>query len=157
MRIINLLFFLSFIAKSYGQDFGGDKVGLGNFVHRIYNAKPFNGVKLFQTQDGQDYMISVVELKNDPGKTEAVQSRIASVKAKAYVSQYLNGSNISTDVIVITMEEKTKDSVISRTEMQEILRESSYGFVDGVEMLTKFESNSGKELIYIYYREIKKK
>jgi hypothetical protein len=140
-----------------GQDFGGEKVGLSNFIKRFYNVAPFTGVKLFQSEDGKDYLVSVVELKTDPLKSENVQSRIASLKAKAYTSQYLNGSNVSTDLIVITASQKSKDSVVSKTEIQEILKESSAGFVDGMEMLTKFESNSGREIVYIYFRDIKKK
>jgi len=153
-----LHFFLCFplaFSEVQGQDFGGDKVGIGNFIKRMYTASPFNGVKLFQSEYGKDYLVSVVELKNDPAKPESVQSRIASVKAKAYASQYLNGSNVSTDVIVITTNERLKDSVISKTEMQEILKESSTGFVDGMEMLTKFESENKKQVVYIYYKKIK--
>jgi hypothetical protein len=139
------------------QDFGGSKVGISNFARRMYNAQSFNGVKLLQTEEGQDYMISVVELKKDPTKPESIQSRIASVKAKAYASQYINGSNVSTEVVIITKEEKVKDSVITITEMQESLKESSIGFADGMELLTNFESNDGKQVVYIYYREVKKK
>ncbi len=152
-----LLLYFTCTTIIFGQDFGGEKVGLSNFIKRFYNASPFNGVKLFQSEDGKDYLVSIVELKTDPAKSENVQSRIASVKAKAYASQYLNGSNVSTDVIIITSSHKMKDSVVYRTEMQEILKESSVGFVDGMEMLTKFESNSGREIVYIYFRDIKKK
>jgi hypothetical protein len=137
------------------QDFGGDKVGIGNFVRRMYNTQPFNGVKILQTQEGIDYMVSVVELKKDPSKSESILSRIASVKAKAYASQYINGSNISTDVYVITTEEKAKDSVITKTTMQEVFKESSIGFVDGMELLTKFEALRDTVLVYVYFRIIK--
>jgi hypothetical protein len=146
----------SFIVAN-SQDFGGSKVGISNFARRMYNAQSFNGVKLLQTEDGQDYMISVVELKKDPAKPESIQSRIASVKAKAYASQYINGSNVSTEVVIVTKEEKVKDSVITKTEMQESLKESSMGFADGMELLTNFESNDGKQVVYIYFREVKKK
>jgi hypothetical protein len=140
---------------TYTQDFGGDKVGIGNFVRRMYNTQPFNGVKILQTQEGIDYMVSVVELKKDPSKSESILSRIASVKAKAYASQYINGSNISTDVYVITTEEKAKDSVITKTTMQEVFKESSIGFVDGMELLTKFEALRDTVLVYVYFRIIK--
>ena len=146
----------SFVAAN-SQDFGGSKVGISNFARRMYNAQAFNGVKMLQTEDGQDYMISVVELKKDPAKSENIMSRIASVKAKAYASQYINGSNVSSEVVIVTTEEKTKDSVITKTEMQESLKESSMGFADGMELLTNFDSNDGKQAVYIYYREVKKK
>jgi len=159
MKFALILLLYSYILnfEAQTQDFGGEKVGLSNFIKRMYNSSPFNGVKLFQSEDGTDYMVSVVELKNDPAKPESVQSRIASVKAKAYASQYLNGSDVSAEFIVITTNERTKDSVVSKTEMQEILKESSTGFIEGMELLTKFENKDGKEIVYIFFRDIKKK
>jgi hypothetical protein len=154
-RLFIILLALFVYMDTYTQDFGGDKVGIGNFVRRMYNTQPFNGVKILQTQEGIDYMVSVVELKKDPSKSESILSRIASVKAKAYASQYINGSNISTDVYVITTEEKAKDSVITKTTMQEVFKESSIGFVDGMELLTKFEALRDTVLVYVYFRIIK--
>jgi hypothetical protein len=155
--ILPLIFLVFGNVILQAQDFGGSKVGISNFVRRMYNAQAFNGIKILQTEDGQDYMISVVELKKDPAKTENIMSRIASVKAKSYASQYINGSNVSSEVVIVTTEEKTKDSVITKTEMQESLKESSTGFADGMELLTNFDSNDGKQAVYIYYREVKKK
>ena len=155
--ILCLAFLLYGNVTLYAQDFGGSKVGISNFARRMYNAQAFNGAKILQTEDGQDYMISVVELKKDPAKPESIMSRIASVKAKAYASQYINGSNVSSEVVIVTTEEKTKDSVITKIEMQESLKESSTGFADGMELLTNFDSNDGKQAVYIYYREVKKK
>ena len=155
--ILSIAFLLFGNVYLYAQDFGGSKVGITNFARRMYNVQAFNGVKMLQTEDGQDYMISVVELKKDPAKSESIQSRIASVKAKAYASQYINGSNVSSEVVIVTSEEKTKDSVITKTEIQETLKESSIGFTEGMELLTNFESNDGKQVVYIYYKEIKKK
>ena len=155
--ILSLAFILFGNVSLQAQDFGGSKVGISNFARRMYNAQAFNGVKLLQTEDGGDYMISVVELKKDPVKSESIMSRIASVKAKAYASQYINGSNVSSQVVIVTTEEKTKDSIITKTEMQESLKESSTGFADGMELLTNFDSNDGKQAVYIYYREVKKK
>ncbi len=138
------------------QDFGGDKVGLGNFVRRMYFSQPFNGVKLLQSQEGQDYMVSVVELMKDSSKSESILSRIAIIKAKSYVSQYINGSNVSTDIIIVTTEEKGKDSVITKTTMQEMIKESSVGYVDGMEYLVRFSSSNGTHDIYVFYKKIKR-
>jgi hypothetical protein len=157
MKNILLTFILihSFI-NSHSQDNGGSKVSVGNFVRRMYNAQPFDGVKILQTQDGLDYMVSVVALKKDPNRASNIESRIASVKAKAFASQYVNGSNISSEVVVVTTEEKTKDSVVTKSKMQEIIKESSMGFTEGMELLINFESNDSKQVVYVYYREIKK-
>lgn len=138
------------------QDLGGSKVGVANFVRRMYNSQPFDGVKVLQTQDGQDYMISVVQLKKDASRPANIESRIASVKSKSYASQYVNGSQVSSEVIIITTESKGKDSVIKKTDMQEILKETSMGFAEGMELLINFDSNDGKQVVYVYYKEVKK-
>lgn len=148
-----VLFFIASLAQA--QDLAGNKVGIGNFVRRMYNLQAFDGVKILQTQDGLDYMVSVVALLKDPNRSESIQSRVASIKAKAYASQFVNGSDLSSQVTIITTQEKTRDSVITKTEMQEILRESSVGFAEGMEMLINFETNDGKQVVYVYYREIK--
>lgn len=159
MKKIATIFFIFQISVGFlsAQDFGGNKVGIYNFVNRIYNTQKFEGIKVLQTQDGLDYMVSVVSLKKDPSKSESILTRIASIKAKAYASQYLNGSNVSSEVIVITNQDKSKDSIITKTNMQEILKETSIGFIEGIELLANFESNDGKQIVYIYYREIKNK
>jgi len=157
MKKIILLVALFITINATSQDNGGEKVGIGNFVRRMYNAQSFDGVKVLQTQDGLDYMVSVVALKKDPTRAANVESRIASVKAKAFASQYVNGSNVSSEVIIVTTEQKTKDSTITKTEMRELLKESSMGFAEGMELLINFESNDGKQVVYVYYREIKKK
>jgi len=158
MKIIFLLFCsLSFFSLwGLSQDIGGYKVGISNFVRRIYNVQAFEGVKILQTQDGLDYMVSVVALKKGTNKPESLLSRIASIKAKAFASQYVNGSDISSNVTIVTTDEKTKDSVITKTSIQEVLKETSIGFAEGMELLINFESNNGKQIVYVYFREIKK-
>lgn len=146
----------SLINELKSQDFGGEKVDISNYVRRIYNSQPFNGVKLLQTQDGLDYMVSVVELKKDPSKSEGILSRIATIKAKSYASQFINGSNVSTDVIVVSTEERKKDSVITKTTIHEVLKETSTGFVDGIELLTKFDSSDSNFSVYVFYKSLKK-
>jgi hypothetical protein len=122
----------------------------------MYNVYSFSGDKLLQTEDEQGYMISVVELILDPAKPESIQSRIVSVKAKAYASQYINGSKISTEVVIITKEDKVKDSVITKTEKQESLKETSMRLADGMELFTNFKKNDWKQVVYIYYKEVKR-
>ncbi len=137
------------------QDFGGDKVGLINFIKRMHNNNPFDGIKIMQNDDGIKYMICVVSLKNDPNKTESTFSSIAEAKARAKVSQNLNGTNTSTDFIVITKEEKSSVTTLSSTETTEILKESSSGFVNGIELLTNFINIDKSQRVFIYYKEIK--
>ncbi len=156
MKKILLLYFiiLNSITVVFSQDAGGDKINVGNFVRRVYNSQPFDGIKILQNQNGQDYIVSVVQLKKDESRSKIIESRIASVKAKSFASQLVNGSYISSDLIIT--ETKTKDSIKEKIELTEILKEQSFGFVEGMELLNSFESNDGKYVVYIFYKEIKK-
>ncbi len=150
--------FLAFqllVGFTKAQDFGGEKVGISNFVKRIYEMQNFEGIKILQSQEGIHYMISVVTLQKDSTKSEAILNRIASIKAKMYASQYVNGSSVSSEVTVITNQEKMKDSTILKINMIESIKESSTGFAEGMELLTNFESYNGRKIVYIYYRKIK--
>lgn len=156
-QLVCFFIFLFTFSIVKAQDFGGEKVSLGNFARRLYSSQPFNGVKLLQTQDGIDYMISVVELSKASNQPENIQSRIASIKAKAYASQYVNGSNINSEIIIISNEVKTRDSIVRKTNIQEIFTEVSMGFIEGMELLINFEDNEKKQIIYVFYRKIGKK
>jgi len=149
-----LLFFLG--NNLMAQDFGGIKVGMANFVRRMYNSQPFSGVKVLQSETGGEFIIAVVELKKDAGKSETVQNQVAAVKGKAYVSQYLNSSHISSEVVIITSEGRSTDSTAQKSEFVEILKESSSGFVNGLELLIKFVSERADKLVYVFAKEIRK-
>lgn len=155
MKKLFFLFLLFSSTQLIAQDFGGDKVGLINFIKRMYTNNPFDGVKLMQNEDGVKYMICVVSLKNDPNKTESTLFTIADAKARAKASQNLNGTNSSTEFIVITKEQKSSITTLSSTETTEILKESSSGFVNGLELLTNFVNPTRQERVFIYYKEIK--
>lgn len=168
MRIMRRLFFSSAFAyaililictgsNACAQDLGGARVGTANFVRRMYNVQPFSGVKVLQSETGNEFIISVVELKNDPGKSETTQNQIAAVKGKAYVSQYLNSSHISTEVVMITSEERSADSVVQKTAFIETIQESSSGFVNGLELLIKFVNERGDKMVYVFCREIQRR
>jgi hypothetical protein len=75
-KILLLITILIGSLSIYAQDNGGCKVSVGNFVRRMYNAQPFDGVKILQTQDGLNYMVSVVALKKDPNRASSIESRL---------------------------------------------------------------------------------
>ena len=75
--------------------------------------------------------------------------RVALIKAKQQANTLFNGSTISSDMIIKTDEQA---NVVSSTE---IIREQSMGFVEGLELLSKFTDNQNK--VYIFYRELIKK
>ena len=80
---------LSISAQSYNED----RVAFTNFLIRMYNNAPFEGVRAVNDYDNA-FLISVLALDKEKYKTEAILNRVASVKAMANASRYFNGSNI---------------------------------------------------------------
>ena len=59
---IKVTFFLLFIAfSSNSQSINDDKTSVTNFIKRMYNSAPFEGVKVIDDYDHQ-YFISVLSL-----------------------------------------------------------------------------------------------
>lgn len=115
-----LLLVVSLTIISLGIDAQGyscDKVAFTNFLVRMYNNAPFDGVRAVNDYDNA-YLISVLAL--EPAKyknNESVINRVASVKAMAQASRFLNGSNITQDMIIHTTEKNdgTFDTETLRT------------------------------------------
>jgi beta-xylosidase len=153
-----LVIILCFSFNGATQDYGGDKVSIANYVKRMYDRQSFSGVKILQNEEGKNFIISVVELKKDPNKSESVSNQIAVIKAKGYVSQFLNGSVMNTQVDIITTQEQIADtsSQVPKTIYLEKISETSSGFASGIELLTKFNTEPGNNLVYVFYKEMKK-
>lgn len=134
---------------TYAQGFNSNKVALTNFLVRMYNNAPFEGVRA--VDDYEDaYLISVLALDKSKYKTESVLNRVASVKAMAQASSYLNGSTISQEMIIHTSEKVDKDSDV---DIIEIIRENSVGYVKALEQLTNFTRTDGMQ-VFIFIKQI---
>jgi len=121
---------------------------LSEFIKSSYSKQSFNGVKVIATQK-IDYFISVVSLDPNKYANESLMDRLALIKAKQQANAFFNGSNISSDIIINT------DEGSKKTTSTEIIKEQSMGFVEGLEILSKFSSNQQK--IFIFYRELTSK
>ena len=134
------------------QGYSSDKVALTNFLVRMYNNAPFEGVRAVNDYDNA-YLISVLAL--EPAKykdNESIINRVASVKAMAQASRFLNGSNITQDMIIHTTE---KSDGTSDTEIIENIRENLVGYVKAMEQLTNFKRSDGK-IVFIFASLLKK-
>ena len=128
------------------QGYSSDKVAFTNFLIRMYNNAPFEGVRAVNDYDNA-FLISVLAL--DPSKyknNESVINRVASVKAMAQASRFLNGSNITQDMIIHTTE---KADGTSDMEIIEKIHENSVGYVKAMEQLTNFKRSDG-QLVFIF-------
>jgi hypothetical protein len=86
-----------------------------------------------------------------------MMNRVAQVKAQSQVNTFLNGSNISMDMVIKTTEKKdSTGKSTSVTESIESIKQNSSGFSQGLELLTNFDAADPKRMVFFYYREMKK-
>ena len=154
MKLIKIALFISIFfvppmvsAQSYNQE----KTALTNFLVRMYENAPFDGVKAVEDYDNA-YLMSVVKL--DPKKyiSESALNRVASVKAMSQASRFFNGSNI-TDDMIIRITERADGS--SDTEIIENIRENSVGYVKQLEHLANFPAKDGMQ-VFIFITPLKR-
>lgn len=144
------LWFLLFVPLiSSGQSFNTDRIELANFLKRMYNSAPFDGVRVVEDYNAC-YLISVISLENAKYGSDSAMNRVASVKAMSETSRYLNGSEISSDLIIQT---NTNNRGYSHTEISENIRENSIGYVRELELLTSFSAEQGWKT-YIFCKQM---
>lgn len=155
---LSFLFFLIITINSKAQSYNEDKTAMTNFIKRMYNSNPFEGVKVIEGYE-EKYFISVISLEKAKYTSESTMMRVAQVKAQSQANTFFNGSTISSDFIIKTTEEKQKDSANTKTTIEtiETIRENSIGFVKAMELLTNFDIEDGKRMVFIYYKELEAK
>ncbi|WP_297514104.1 hypothetical protein [Flavobacterium sp.] len=139
---------------SFSQSINEDKTSLTNFIKRMYNSAPFEGVKVIDDYDHQ-YFISVLSLEKGKYPNEAMMNRVAQVKGQSQANIFFNGSTISSDLVIKTTENKSTDNPSAVVETIESIKENAIGFVKSMELLTNFESADGKRIVFIFYKEMK--
>jgi hypothetical protein len=138
------------------QSFNEDKTSFSNFLKRMYLSSPFEGVKIVDDYNHQ-YLVSVISVEKIKYSGESVMNRVAQVKAQSQASTFINGANISMDMVITTKE--TKDSlshIKTITETVEQIKQNSVGFSKGLEFLTNFDNADNLKKIFIFIRELKK-
>ena len=146
--ILSVIIHVSTLAQSYNQE----KTALTNFLVRMYENAPFDGVKAVEDYDNA-YLMSVIKLDKEKYKSESALGRVAQVKAMSQASRFFNGSNIMEDMIIRTTENADGTS---DTEIIENIREHSVGYVKQLEHLTNFPSTDGQQ-VFIFITPLKNK
>lgn len=144
--IIAVLSSVGLSAQSYNQE----KTALTNFLVRMYENAPFNGVRAVEDYDNA-YLMSVVKLDKAKYKSESALNRVASVKAMSQASRFFNGSSITEDMIIRTTENADGTS---DTEIIENIRGHSVGYVKQLEQLTNFTDKDGQQ-VFIFITSLK--
>jgi hypothetical protein len=138
---------------AFAQSLNGDKVALGNFVKRMYNASPFEASKVIDDADGK-YFITVLSLEKAKYTSQSTMNRVAQVKAQSQANTFFNGSTVSSEMIIKTTETKSQDNNKSTIEAIEFIKENSTGFINSLELLSNFEIEDGRKIIFIFHKEI---
>lgn len=134
------------MAQGYNQE----RTALTNFLIRMYENAPFEGVRAVDDYE-QQYLISVLTLEKARYPNESAMFRVAGVKAMSQASRFFNGSSITSDLIIRTTE---KSDGTGDTEMIETINEKSVGFVKSLELLTNYDLGDGR-MVFIYFTPIK--
>lgn len=101
-----LLLVVSLTIISLGIDAQGyscDKVAFTNFLVRMYNNAPFDGVRAVNDYDNA-YLISVLALEPAKYKTMKCYQSCGFREGNGAGFPFLNGSNITQDMIIHTTE-----------------------------------------------------
>jgi len=154
IRFLFLALTIMFTLNLSAQSFNEDKTAFSNFIERMYRYKPFEGVKIVEDYS-KAYLVSALSLPANKYPNESIMMRIASVKAQSQASTFLNGSEITMDMVLTTEERTSADGVKeSTTAMIESIKENSVGFVRAMELLTSFEIDNGERVLFVYIKEM---
>lgn len=147
---------LVFLTSTNCQSYNQEKVALTNFIIRMYKAAPFTGVKVFLDYENK-YLISLIKLSPGNYKSENDMNRVAEVKAKALVNQFINGSYITAESIITTTETTSRKNSAAVQDVMETITESSMGYVNALEHIATFtDENEPDKKVFIYLRELEK-
>lgn len=136
--------------STMAQGYNIERTALTNFLVRMYENAPFEGVRAVDDYE-QQYLISVLTLEKTKYPNESAMFRVAGVKAMSQASRFFNGSSITSDLIIRTTE---KSDGSGDTEMIDIINEKSVGFVKSLELLTNFDIGN-ERMVFIYFTPIK--
>lgn len=119
----------------------------------MYQASPFEGVKVVSDYEN-DYLFSVVLVDKSSG-SEIKMNRIAQVKNSRQVSQFLKGLISFKSQTIIPIAKNVKEN---RTveEVIDIIQESSIGYTQSMEILTKINNKDDNNMSYLFIRKINK-
>lgn len=155
MKILLIFVYIAISITGFTQSINEEKTTLSNFIKRMYNSTPFEGVKIMDDYDHQ-YLVSVVSLDKTKYTNPSIMNRVAQVKSQSQASTFLNGATINMEMVIKTTERESKSSSSVLTETIESIKQNSSGFSQGLELLSNFDSSDNNRTIFIYIREIKK-
>ena len=149
-KVFFALLFYIICFVSYAQGYNQERTALTNYLIRMFENAPFEGVRAVDDYE-QQYLISVLTLEKAKYNNEHTMFRVAEVKAMSQASRFFNGSSITSDLIIHTTE---KSDGSGETKIIEYINENSVGLVKALELLTNFDLGDGR-MVFFYLTPIK--
>lgn len=148
LSILFLLLPLMACAQGYDQN----RIALANFLKRMYLNSPFDGCRVVDDYD-HDYLLSVVALSSSNYTSPTVMDRVAQVKSQRNAGEFFNGSQSYSELTIKGPNAESHSQHASDlTDVYEVIKVHSAGFVRQMQLLTKFAS--GANTVYIFYKQI---
>jgi len=120
----------------------------------MYTSAPFEGVRFVEDYDNK-YLLSILSLEKAKYTSNSIMTRVSQTKSQSQASTFFNGSSITSEFIIKTTEEKADTNDVKTTiKTIETIKENSVGFVNGLELLTNFDIEEGKRMLFIYYKRM---
>lgn len=150
-KLLSITIIIMITAPLFAQSYNEEKTALTNFLVRMYNNAPFEGVKVVSDYEN-NYLLSVVLVKKGSSTASALD-RIAQVKSARQVSQYLGAlTRVDSETIICMTEKPITGEAVN--EITDIIKENSIGYAKSMEVLKAFDVNNGVERCYMFYRNI---
>ena len=97
--------------------------------------------------------LMAVALDKSKYKTPQVMNRMAEVKSQRNAGEFFNGSQSYTEMTIKTP--KDEDNKSDMTEVYELIRVNSIGYVKQMQLLTSFE-DAIEMHVFVYYKKVDK-
>jgi hypothetical protein len=121
---------------------------LEQFLLTQLKKSPFDGARIVSAPNNK-FIITSVSLENSKYATPEMRDKVAQMKAKQMVNTLVNGSTITSDMIIRV----DQDGGSEDGDSVEKIREQAMGFINGLELLARRELASDKTT-YLYYSRL---
>ena len=142
-----LILFIGMTTNIFAQGYDQERIQLANFIERMYNNAPFDGCRIVDDYDNS-YLLSIVALDKSKYKTPQIMNRVADVKSQRNAGEFFNGSQSYTSMTIKTPKGEEHES--DMTEVYELIRVNSNGYVKQMQLLTSFEDGENMQ-VFVYF------
>lgn len=148
LKYVIILAFMCLIDnRASAQGYDQERIQLANFIERMYNNAPFDGCRIVDDYDNS-YLLSVVALDKSKYRTPQIMNRVADVKSQRNAGEFFNGSQSYTSMTIKTPKGEEHES--DMTEVYELIRVNSNGYVKQMQLLTSFEDGENMQ-VFVYF------